>query len=200
MKSPALVVLGFLLLVDVSAQSSQAQPNAPELTVTKKFWRKELYHPALTSDPFRVNDEQMEMQRAQRDNNIRNSVRVREGTTPQPAQSVRNPKPMPTESEAPRMLFVYRVTVKNSGTKTITGLVWEYVFFDPERAEQVGQHSFLHRVKIRSGKSMELIGESVRPPTRVIDANKKGESRLTEEVVIRRIEYEDGSVWQRPVN
>ena len=200
MKSPALVVLGFLLLVDVSAQSSQAQPNAPELTVTKKFWRKELYHPALTSDPFRVNDEQMEMQRAQRDNNIRNSVRVREGTTPQPAQSVRSPKPMPTESEAPRMLFVYRVTVKNSGTKTITGLVWEYVFFDQERAEQVGQHSFLHRVKIRSGKSMELIGESVRPPTRVIDANKKGESRLTEEVVIRRIEYEDGSVWQRPVN
>ena len=202
MKSPALLALGFLLLVDVSAQSSQAMPDAPDLTVTKKVWRKELYHPALTSDPFRVNDEQAEMQRAQRDNNIRNSVRVREGTTPQPAQSVRSPKPMPTESEAPRMLFVYRVTVKNSGTKTITGLVWDYVFFDPDRGQQVGEHSFLHRVKIRTGKSIELIGESTRPPTSVIDATKakKGEAHLTEEIIIRRIEYEDGSFWQRPVN
>lgn len=202
MKGPALLALGLVLLVDVSAQSSQAPPDAPDLTVTKKIWRKEIYNPALTADPFRANDEQAELQRAQRDNNIRNSVRVREGNTPLPAPAARNPKPMPTESEAPRVLFVYRVTVKNSGTKTITGLVWDYLFFDSERAEQVGQHSFLHRVKIRTGKSIELIGESTRPPTSVINATKvkKGEAQLTEEVIIRRIEYEDGSVWQRPIN
>ena len=200
MKGPALLLLVFLLLVDVSAQSSQTQADAPDLTVTKKNWRKEIHHPALTEDPFRSNDEQAQLQRAQKDNAIRNAVRVREGNTPQP--TVQNPRPMPTESEGPTARFVYRVTVKNSGTKTITGLVWDYVFFDSDKAEQVGQHSFQHRVKIRTGKSTELVGFSTRPPTSVIDATKakNGDAQLSEEVVIRRIVYEDGSIWQRPLN
>lgn len=200
MKGPALLLLVFVLLVDVSAQSSQAQPDAPDLTVTKKTWRKETYHPALTEDPFRSNDEQAELIRAQRDNAIRNAARVREGNTPQ--QTVRSPKPMPTESDGPRSWFVYRATVKNSGTKTITALEWDYVFLDSDKAEQVGQHSFRHRVKIRTGKSTELIGQSTKPPSYIIDATKakKGEAQLSEEVIIRRIEYEDGSFWQRPLN
>jgi hypothetical protein len=200
MKSPALLLLGFVLLVDISAKCLQAQQEAPNLTVTKKNWRKEIYHPALTSDPFRANDEQAELQRAQRDNSIRNSVRVREGNTPLPA--VQNSKPMPTEAEGPTTRFVYRATVKNLSTKTITGLEWDYLFFDSEKAEQVGQHSFRQRVKIRTGKSTELIGRSNKPPSSVIDATKakKRDAHLSEEVVIRRIEYEDGSVWQRPLN
>lgn len=195
-----LLLLLFTLLVDVSAQSSQTQPDAPHLIVTKKNWRKEIHNPALTADPFRPNDEQAEMQRAQRDNSIRNSVRVREGNTPQP--TVRNAKPMPIETEGPTARFVYRVTVKNSGTKTITGLEWDYLFFDSEKAEQVGQHSFRHRVKIRTGKSTELIGQSTKPPSSVIYATtpKNGDAQLSEEVIIRRIEYEDGSVWHRPLN
>jgi hypothetical protein len=200
MKGPTLLLLVFLLLVDVSAQSPAAQSDAPDLTVTKKNWRKEIHHPALTSDPFRSNDEQAELQRAQKDNSIRNSVRVREGNTPLPTARVS--KPMPTESEGPSARFVYRATVKNSGAKTITGLEWDYLFFDSDKVEQIGQHSFRHRIKIRPGKSTELIGQSTRPPTSVIDASKakKGEVQLSEEVVIRRIEYEDGSVWQRPSN
>lgn len=200
MKGPALLLLVFIQLVDVSAQLPAAQLDAPDITVTKKNWRKEIHHPALTADPFRSNDEQAELQRAQKENSIRNSTRVREGNTPLP--TVRNSRPMPTEAEGPTARFVYRVTVKNSATKTITGLAWDYLFFDSDKGEQVGQHSFQQRVKIRTGKSIELIGLSTKPPSSVIDATKakKGEVQLSEEVVIRRIEYEDGSVWQRPLN
>lgn len=199
MKGPALLLLVFMLLVDVSAQSSQAQLDAPDLAITKKVWRKEIHHPALTSDPFRANDEQAELQRVARDNAIRNSTRVREGNTPQPNAKIA--KPIPTESDGPSVRFVYRVTVKNSGAKTITALVWDYVFYDSDKAELLGQHSFHHRVKIRTGKSTELIGLSSKPPTAVIDASKakKGEAPLSEAVVIHRIEYEDGSFWQRPL-
>ena len=199
MKGPAFLLLAFTILV-VSAQSSYAQPDPPDLTITKKLWRKEMYHPALSTDPFRANDEQQEMQRVQRDNGIRNSVRVREGTTPQP--TVRASRPMSTEGDGgPISWFAYRVTLKNSGTKTITALVWDYLFFNSDN-EQVGQHSFQHRVKIRTGKSMEVVGQSNKPPSSVIDASKakKGEAQLSEVVVIRRIEYEDGSYWQRPLN
>jgi hypothetical protein len=199
MKGPALLLLVLLLLVDASAQSSHAQPDVPDLTVTKKFWRKEVHHPALAVDPFRANDEQAELQRAQKDNAIRNSARVREGNVP---QQPRNSKSMSTEADGgPITRFVYRITVKNSGEKTITGLVWEYVFFDSEKAELIGRHSFQHRIKIRAGKSIELIGESHRPPTSIIDAKAKtGDSQISEEVIIRRIEYQDGSFWQRPLN
>jgi len=200
MKGPGLLLLVFLVLVDVSAQSSASQPDAPYLTIVKKNWRKEIHHPALTSDPFRPNDEQAELQRTQRDNGVRNAVRVREGTTPLP--TVRASKPMQTEAEGPTARFIYSVTVKNTGTKTITGLAWDYLFFDSDKVEQIGQHSFQQQVKIRPGKSTELIRQSAMPPTRVIDATKagKGEVKMSEEVFIRRIEYEDGSVWQRPLN
>lgn len=200
MKGPALLLLVFLLLIDVSAQSPEAQLDAPDLTVTKKDWRKEVYHPALMSDPFSANDEQAQLQRAQKDNSIRNKTRVREGNTPQPP--VQNNKPIPIESDGPQTRFVYRVTVKNSGKKTITGLVWEYVFFDSDKGELIGKHSFYNRVKIRADKSMEMVGLTNKPPTTVIDATKakKGDAHLSEEVIIRRIDYEDGSYWQRPIN
>lgn len=200
MKGSGLLLLVFLLSIDVYAQSSASQSDAPDLTVTKKNWRREIHHPALTADPFRSNDEQAELQRAQRDNGVRNSVRVKEGNTPLP--TVPTARPMKTEAEGPTARFVYRVTVKNTGTKTITGLAWDYLFFDSDKVEQIGQLSFQQRVKIRPGKTTELIRQSAMPPTRVIDATKanKGEVKLSEEVFIRRIEYEDGSVWQRPLN
>ena len=200
MKRPALLLMGLVLLIDVSAQSLQAQQDESNLTVTKKNWRKEIYHPALTSDPFRANDEQAELQRVQKDNSIRNSVRVREGNTPLPNAQIS--KPVPTEADGPMTLFVYRATVKNMSTKTISVLEWDYLFFDSEKAEQVGRHSFRNRVKIRTGKSTELIGRSTKPPSAVIDATKvkNRDAHLSEEVVIYRIEYEDGSFWQRPLN
>lgn len=199
MKVPGLLLLIFLLWLDVSAQSSLLQQQPPELTVIKKNWRKEIHHPALTADPFRSNDEQAELQRAQKDNAVRNAVRVKEGNTPLP--TTRSSRPLEGEPEGPSVRFVYRVTVKNTGTKTITAIAWEYLFFDSDKVEQVGQHSFRQQVKIRPGKSIELIGRSAFPPTRVLDAAKAQQPRpeLSEEVSIRQIQYEDGSVWQRPL-
>lgn len=197
MKVPALLLLIFLFWCDVSAQPPQTEP--PDLTVVKKNWRKEIHHPAMTADPFRSNDQQAELRQAQRDNGVRNAVRVREGNTPQPT---RTPTPVEPESDgAPSTWFVYRVTVKNTGTKTIKAIHWDYLFFDSEKNEPVGQHTFRQLAKIRPGKSVELTGRSATPPTRVVNAAKTDHPRagLSEEISIRLIEYEDGSAWQRPV-
>lgn len=194
MKVPGLLLCIFLLCVDVSAQTPTSGPEPPDLTVIKKNWRKEFHNPALTADPFRSNDEQAELQRAQKDNAVRNAVRVREGGTPLPTNRVS--RPVESDPEGPSTRFVYRVTVKNTGTKTITALTWDYLFFDSEKVEQVGQHTFRQRVKIPPGKSIELTGQSASPPTRVVDAAKTQH----EEVSIRLIEYADGSVWQKPLH
>lgn len=185
MKGFALLLLVLTLPVDVFAQSPQGQSDAPDLTVIKKSWQKERYYlPALTRDPFRANDEAAASQRAQKDNAVSNSVRVKEGTRPERAGQTT--KPVPPDSQNAYDRFTYRVTVKNSGAKTITRVEWNY-----------GKHSFQSRVKIRTGKSTELVGMNKKPPSSVLDAE---DSQLAEEVVIRRIEYEDGSFWQRPDN
>jgi hypothetical protein len=115
---------------------------------------------------------------------------------------VRGTRPAETETEGPSARYVYRATVKNTGTKTIVALAWDYRFLDPDTGEEIGRRPFLQRIKIRPGKSGELIGASVHPPTRVINAAKaeKGQAKLSEQVDINRIEYADESVWQRPQN
>ena len=197
MKVSGLLLLVFLLCFDVSAQTPAAQEEEQpqDLSVVKKSWRKEIHHPAMTADPFRSNDEQAQLQRAQKENGVRNSVRVREGNVPQP--TARPSMPVETESDGPSVKFAYRVTVKNTGTKTIKAIHWDYLFFDPEKVEQVGQHTFRQQVKIRPGKSTELIGRSSYPPTRVLNAAQT--QQVVEEISIRLIEYEDGSAWQRPL-
>ena len=186
MKGSALLVLVLILSVDVFAQSPKAQSDAPDLTVIKKSWRKESYYiPALSADPFRANDEQAQLNRARRDNSSSNRVRVQEGNTPEQT-TVPKTKPKPAGSEGAYVRFTYRVTVKNSSAKTITNVAWNY-----------GTHSFQSQVKIRTGKSTELVGMTNKPPSSVVDA---GDAQLAEEVVIHRIQYEDGSFWERPDN
>ena len=181
MNSLVLLLLVLTLPVTVFAQSPQAQSYAPDLTITKHSWRKETtYQPTLTADPMRANDDQAALNRARRDNSSSNKVRVQEGTRPEQT-TVPNTKPKPADPGGQER-YVYRVTVKNSSPKTITNVVWSY-----------GQVPFETRVKIGAGKSTELVGKSTKLPTFVIDA-----ANASEEVVIRRIEYEDGSSWERP--
>lgn len=194
MKVPVLLLFVLLLSFAVSAQTSASQQESPDLTVTKKSWRKEIHHPALTSDPFRSNDEQAELQRAQKDNAIRNRVRVREGGTPLPTR--RPAQPIEIEPDGPSTWFVYRVKVKNVGKKTVTEVAWDYLFYD-DKGELVGDHSFRQRVKIRPGQSVELTGQSRYPPTPVINATK-ARADLSEEISVSSLDYEDGSVWRRP--
>ena len=203
MSTPRLILLLFLFLFagGVSAQPGPDTADPPDLTVAKKSWRKVVRHPALDADPFEANDAQKELQQAQKDNAVRNAIRIREGVTPQPTVARR--KPLGTEPEGPSARYVYSVKVRNTGTKTILALVWDYRFFDPLTLEEVGQRSFTHKVKIRPGKDYELIGQSASPPTRVTDATKPTKglgSQYTEKIVVRRVEYDDGSVWVRPMN
>lgn len=201
MNTPKLMLLLFLLAGGVSAQPLPDASDPTDVAVVEKGWRKVIRNPALDEDPFRANDEQKQLERAQKDEGIRNAIRVREGGTPQPVRT--GTRILENESQGPSARYIYRAKVRNTGTKTIMALVWDYRFFNPHTLEEVGHHSFTHRVKIRPGKGFELIVQSASPPSRVIDATKAVKDlgvQYSEKVVIRRIEYADGSVWLRPTN
>jgi hypothetical protein len=109
-------------------------------------------------------------------------------------QESRTPKTKPVEG------FAYRVKVQNSSPKVIEILFWEYQFIDPSDPANMARRQFLCGVNIKPAKEKELQAFSVSGPSDVVSvgslANKSGNA-LQEKVVINRVEYADGTIWQR---
>jgi len=106
------------------------------------------------------------------------------------------------DSRAPKPIegFVYRVKVHNADTKVIEFLFWEYQFIDQSNATPVSQRQFLCAVFIKPDKDKNVEAFSTSGPGDVISAgmlSKKPGELFQEKVVINRVEYADGSIWQR---
>lgn len=108
------------------------------------------------------------------------------------------------ESRAPQRKdmdgYLYRIKVKNDYTKLVEIVFWEYQFQDPGNPQFVARRQFLCGVNISPGTSKDLEGFSLSGPSEVVSAKTLGDNPnnpFKESVVINRIEYEDGTVWQR---
>jgi hypothetical protein len=105
------------------------------------------------------------------------------------------------KSRPGRYGFAYKVEVKNSGTKAVKVIDWDYVFQDGSSQEELGRRQFSSLEKIAPGKTKELKFLIPTPPTQKVSVNsldKSERANLNETVVIVRVEYADGSVWQLP--
>ena len=99
--------------------------------------------------------------------------------------------------------YLYEVKVRNTGVKSIRTLIWDYVFFEPATERELGRRRFVSKVRVSPGRTKNLVMESTSPPTLTIDAAKVGQNsqdQFSEQVVIQRVEYADGSVWRAPSN
>jgi hypothetical protein len=96
--------------------------------------------------------------------------------------------------------YAYRVKVQNASTRVVEILFWEYQFIDPSNPATITRRQFLCGVNIKPDKQKELQAFSLSGPSDVVSveslANKSG-SLFQEKVVINRVEYADGSIWQR---
>jgi hypothetical protein len=104
-------------------------------------------------------------------------------------------------SRAPKPIegFAFRARVHNGGGKPTEVIFWEYQFKDLS-GEVISRKQFLCVATIKPEKDKELQAFSVSAPADVVSvgtlANKSGESS-NGQVVINRVEYADGSIWQR---
>lgn len=104
-------------------------------------------------------------------------------------------------SKPPRYYFFYRASIKNTSTKAISEIDWDYVFFDEATGDELDRREFTSVQKVGPGKEKELTFTLPTPPTRRISIHsldKKERSGIVEKVVIVRVTYADGSVWQMP--
>jgi hypothetical protein len=96
--------------------------------------------------------------------------------------------------------YTYRVKVQNASSKVIEILFWEYQFKEAANPSIISRRQFLCGVVMKPGKDREIQAFSLSGPTDVISVNSLGDkekSLFQEEVVINRVEYSDGSIWQR---
>lgn len=96
--------------------------------------------------------------------------------------------------------FAYRVKVKNTSTKVIEVVFWEYQFKETADPSTLARRQFLCGVNIKPNKEKELQAFSLSGPSDVISVGslaKKTDKLFDESIVINRIEYSDGTIWQR---
>lgn len=91
--------------------------------------------------------------------------------------------------------YEYRVKVKNVGSKKVTSLVWEYHVVDSPVAA-ASRRLFQCAEELKPGESKRLHAFTPLAPVTVVSADGAGDAPKAE-VVINRIEYADGSAWQR---
>lgn len=154
-----------------------AAPAAAMTTANKNFERNR-----RNNDPAGVRDPNAD------------TVDGRSAAIDKMVQESRAPKPKPVDG------FAYRAKVQNTSTKVVEIVFWEYQFKEAANPTSVARRQFLCGVNIKPDKEKELQAFSLSGPSDIISvsslANKSG-NVFEEKVVINRIEYADGTIWQR---
>lgn len=102
----------------------------------------------------------------------------------------------PSFAERRGPFFVYSLEIQNDGGKPIKAIRWNYIIFDTKTNEELGTHEFETFERVGLSKSRSLTAKSRLTPTRVVPIQVTDKSATTEQVVIKCVVYEDGTMWQ----
>lgn len=89
--------------------------------------------------------------------------------------------------------YTARATLRNTGTKAIKAVSWDYVFTDEKERKELKRYKFQSKQQILPGETQTLnvsLGLDPKDKTRHIAAGKQS-------VEITKLEYADGSVWKQ---
>ena len=96
----------------------------------------------------------------------------------------------------PTDVFRYRVGVKNTGMKIVKFVILDYQVSYTDDFAEASHRQFRCTAKIKPNESEHLEGFSLLPPIRLVSAARDAKPP-NQRVVINRIDYADGSSWQR---
>jgi hypothetical protein len=96
--------------------------------------------------------------------------------------------------------YAYRVKFQNPSAKNVDVVFWEYQFEETANPSNLTRRQFLCGAQIKGGKEKELQAFGGSGPAGAISVESlanKAASPFAERVVVNRIEYADGTIWQR---
>jgi hypothetical protein len=195
------IVLSFILILSGVAYSQS--PSDPAIELVKFSWSKERLN--WEGNPFggpNENFHQMQF-RARSEKRVSDAKRSNsaevgklEKDAKADAAIVENEN---KNSAPPRYYFIYRASMKNLSSKAIKEIDWDYVFLDAVTGDELDRRQFTSVQNIGPGKQKELVFTLPTPPTRRISVqalDKKERVGIDERVVVVRVTYADGSVWE----
>jgi hypothetical protein len=100
----------------------------------------------------------------------------------------------PGETTRARIAYSAFLTVKNTSGKVIKAVEWEYLLVDPGNQQQLQRNKLLTKKEIKPGATAVLT-ERVKLPR---GRSSEPHNLVDQRALLKRIEYTDGSVWQRP--
>ena len=201
------VLLSFLFVAPlVSAQTSTTAPDGSDVQLVKFSWSKERLN--WERSPFggpNENFHQMQF-RARSEKRVTDAKRA--GNSAELGKLEKEAKADAAivaaanqQSKPARYYFFYKASIRNTSTKAIAEIDWDYVFLDETTGDELDRRQFTSVQKVAPGKEKQLTFTLPTPPTRRISVHsldKKERSGISEKVVIVRVKYADGSVWQLP--
>lgn len=202
-----LLLLPLLLMLVSLGQNGAADGDGSPLVVVSSTWSKSRQVvvnpetaggsvPAQGMIPANKNFERNAREQAPagvRDPNA-DTLDGRSAALEKNVQDARAPKTGPVDG------FAYRVKVRNASAKVVEVLFWEYQFIESSNRTNVARRQFLCGVNIKPDKEKELQAFGPSGPSGMVGVeslSKKSGNLFEEKVVINRVEYSDGSVWQR---
>lgn len=204
--------LALLLLISWPAAAQQTQSSPPglqgpeDVSVVRFSWRKEripgwenrVGTSAESYDTMRARVDNERRIQAARNSGNKAELGRREGAAKM-LEDANAPKGS-KDAAPPRDGYRYKVLVSNAGPKTVRLIDWDYVFLDPTTRQEVSRRQFTSEEKVRPGKDKELEVFILSPPFLTVNAKapRTGETPFVEQVLLMRVEYSDGTVWQRP--
>lgn len=205
MKAYALLLSLFLVPIASHAQGPSSR-TALDVEVIKFSWSKERLN--WEQNPFSGPNENFHEMQFRARSEKRLSDAKKSGTAGQQSAAERDLKADAAIVQAGRQpsgparyYFIYRAVLKNASTKHIEEIDWDYVFIDAATSEELGRHQFTSTKTIAPGRSKEVSFRVSAPPTKRISIyalDKQERSGIADQVVIVRVKYSDGSVWQLP--
>lgn len=199
-----LFLLSLLLTLVVPFQSPVESNDGSPLTVTNSKWSRSRRVPptqevegnvparaVIPQNKIFARNARMNEPPGARDPND-DTLDGRSAALEKSVAESRAPQPEPVDG------FAYRIKVQNQTTKAVEAVFWEYRFQDPANPDQLSRRQFLCGVNIGAGKGKELEGFSRSGPSDVVNVKTLNSGTpFKETVLINRIEYTDGSMWQR---
>lgn len=200
MKVPGLLLMVLLPAGAAAQEAAPARPESHGVSVVKSRWQKRVYNPALDEDPLAAARDTTRLERQRRETQRVNTIRSQLGRPPlpMPAQTIESLDRLALNETT--TVYVYEIKVLNTGAKKIRSLLWEYVLYDQQTEREVGRHLFESKVGIDVGKSKGLSAWSTQPPATVVDVSKtdrESRGQFSERIDVQRVEYEDGTFWER---
>ena len=110
-------------------------------------------------------------------------------------QEARTPQSKPVDA------FAYKIKLKNPTAQPADIIFWEYQFIDKGNPQIVTRRQFLCAANVAAGREKEIEAFSLSGPSDVVSVDTLATNAaqpFDEKVLINRVEFTDGSIWQRP--